>query len=158
MAWRKHAGKLPAPLREFVEAEWPPVPGECLGHYTCRSALETGDCRPRDGEYCGQACYEALARDHGTEALANAKAADAFTRFHQARLNWFGEGTEGWMDEFCDGDRHHEIRYAHIRNAQLTPGLPGLEKGSFASGEYSLRCRRHGHDRHRKNRRSERCN
>src|SRR5258707_4496934 len=41
------------------------------------------------------------------------------------------------MDEFCDGDRHYEIRYAHIRNPQLTPVLPGLEKGSFASGEYS---------------------
>lgn len=34
MAWRKHAEIFPAPLREFREPEWPPVPGECLGAYT----------------------------------------------------------------------------------------------------------------------------
>ena len=36
MAWRKAADPFPAPLQRFREADWPPVPGECLGHYSCR--------------------------------------------------------------------------------------------------------------------------
>ena len=105
MAWRKHASKLPAPLQEFREAEWPPVDGECLGHYTCRGNGYGTDCVPRYGEYCGQLCYEALARDYPDqpEILTRAKASDAFTRFHQARLSWFGEGTDEWLTEFCEG-------------------------------------------------------
>jgi hypothetical protein len=123
VAWRKRTDRFPAPLREFREEDWPRVPGECLGHYTCRSPLEGGDCAPPPGSYCGQACYEMLARDHGTEALANAKRADAFTRYHQARLAWLGEYSPEWITEFYEGDEHHAIRYAHIRDQGRDHGM-----------------------------------
>jgi hypothetical protein len=64
VAWRKAADPFPAPLRCFREADWPPVPGECLGHYTCRRNGYGGDCGPRPGEPCGQACYAMLAREY----------------------------------------------------------------------------------------------
>jgi hypothetical protein len=118
MAWRKAPGDaFPAPLRVFREAEWPPVEGECLGHYGCRGEGYDGDCVPREGEFCAQACYEMLARDHPDrpEVLAAAKSADAFTRYHQARLAWLGEDHPDWIGEFFDGDRHGEIRYAPFR-------------------------------------------
>lgn len=72
---------------------------------------------PRPGEFCGQACYELLAREcpDRPEVLAAAKRADAFTRYHQARLNWLGEDHPGWLGEFFDGDCHDEIRYAPLR-------------------------------------------
>jgi len=117
MAWRKAADPFPAPLRCFREADWPPVPGECLEHYSCRGNGYEGDCVPRPGEPCGAACYAMLARDYldRPEVLAAAQRADAFTRYHQARLSWLGEDHPGWIEEFFDGDRHGEIRYAPFR-------------------------------------------
>ena len=120
MAWRKAgADPFPAPLRCFREEDWPPVEGECLGHYACRGEGYGADCVPRAGEFCGQVCYGVLARDYldRPEVLAAAKRADAFTRYHQARLSWLGEDHPGYADEFIDGDRHGEIRYAPFRES-----------------------------------------
>lgn len=119
----KAADLFPAPLREFREADWPPVEGECLRHYGCRgngySDAEGRNvpCVPRPGEPCGQLCYERLALECADrpEVLAAAKAADAYTRYHEARLNWLGEDHPGWIDEWLDNDRHAEIRYAPFR-------------------------------------------
>jgi hypothetical protein len=47
--------------------------------------------------------------------LAAARRADAFSRYHRARLNWLGEDHPRWLEEFLDGDRHDEIRYAPFR-------------------------------------------
>jgi hypothetical protein len=117
VAWRKQSDPFPAPLRAFRESEWPPADGECLGHYACRADGYAADCAPRPGESCGQACYESLAREYPErpEVLAAARSADAFTRFHQARLNWLGEDSPEWITEFFDGDRHDQIRYAPFR-------------------------------------------
>ncbi len=115
---RRRQDPFPAPLREFVASEWPPVEGECLGHYACRGRGYEEDCVPRPGEFCGQACYEHLAAEYPDrpEMLAAAKRADAFTRYHAARLGWLGEDRPGWFAEFLDGcGRHHEIRYAPVR-------------------------------------------
>jgi hypothetical protein len=49
------------------------------------------------------------------DRLAAARRADAFTRFHQARLAWLGEDHPEYVAELFDGDRHHEIRYATSR-------------------------------------------
>jgi hypothetical protein len=54
---------FPGPLAEFAAEDWPPVEGECLGHYACRGEGYEAACAPRPGEFCGQACYESLARD-----------------------------------------------------------------------------------------------
>jgi hypothetical protein len=64
MAWRKPRDPFPAPLQQFIESEWPPIPGECLGRYACNHGSGyTEDCAPRPGEFCGQLHYEMLARD-----------------------------------------------------------------------------------------------
>jgi hypothetical protein len=115
MAWRKVADPFPAPLREFREQDWPPVPGEHLGHYWCCSPAPDPASEP--GEACGDRCYAMLAAGYPDrpEVLAAARRADAFTRYHRARLNWLGEDHPGWIDEFLHGDRHHEIRHAPFR-------------------------------------------
>jgi hypothetical protein len=99
-------------LQEFREADWPQVPGECLGHYSCRGEGYSADCVPRPGEFCGQLCYEHLAADYPgqPDILVRAKAADAYTRFHRARLAWVKGDDEAWMTEFLSS-RYHEIRY-----------------------------------------------
>ena len=114
--WKRDEGPFPAPLREFVESEWPPVEGECLGHYACRGEGYGTDCVPRTAEYCGQLHYEHLAADYPDrpELLARALAADRYTRFHQARLAWVKDDDELWMQEFCSS-RDHEIRYGRPR-------------------------------------------
>jgi hypothetical protein len=126
MAWRKTARDLfPAPLRQFREADWPPVEGECLEHYSgCHADGYEAACVPPPGQSCGQACYEMLARDYPgqPEVLAAAKRADAFTRYHQARLSWLGEDHPDYLEEFFDGDRHGEIRYAPFRAGREAPG------------------------------------
>jgi hypothetical protein len=95
---------FPTPLQKFIESEWPPVEAECLTHYACRGRGYTEDCVPRPGEFCGQLCYESLARDYPDrpELLARAKLADAFERFHQARLNWLGKDHPLYMEEFLN--------------------------------------------------------
>lgn len=116
MAWRRGTEeKFPPRLREFREEDWPPVPGECLGHYSGCGEL---GCR----EFCGQACYEHLARDYPDrpEMLANARRADAFTRYHQTRLAFLGEDHPDWLTEYFENDLHEDIRYAHVRG----PGGP----------------------------------
>lgn len=113
MAWRRRRedGRFPAPLREFREQEWPPVPGECLEHYGCQGEGYGRPCVPRPGEFCGQLHYEMLARDH-PEKLAAAKASDAYVRFNQARLSWLGEDDPGWMEEWLAGQGEADaIRY-----------------------------------------------
>jgi hypothetical protein len=116
MAWRKErADVFPVPLRVFREQDWPPVPGECLEHYACRADGYENDCAPLPGVPCGQACYELLARDYPDrpEVLAAAKRADAYTRYHRARLNWLGEDADGYVDEMIAGwNTDSEIRYA----------------------------------------------
>src|SRR5438876_81997 len=103
---------FPGPLQQFREQDWPPVEGECLGHYSCRGQGYWGDCVPREGEPCGQRCYEHLAAEYPgePEKLARARAADAYTRFHQARLAWVQGDEEAWMAEFLSS-RDFEIRY-----------------------------------------------
>lgn len=115
MAWRKVADPFPAPLREFREQDWPPASGEHLGHYWCCGPAP--DPAPEPGKACGDRGYAMLAAEYPDrpEVVAAARRADAFTRFHQARLTWLGEDHPGWIGEFFDGDRHHEIRYAPFR-------------------------------------------
>jgi hypothetical protein len=119
MAWRKPVPDLfPAPLREFREAEWPPVEGECLGHYSCRADGYSFECAPREGVPCGQACYDHLALEYAErpEVLAAVLRADAYTRFHEARLSWLGKDSDGYVDEMIEGFQVHErIRYAPFR-------------------------------------------
>lgn len=117
MAWRRgHEDQFPAPLREFREEDWPRVPGEHLGHYWCCGPAP--EPAPEPGEYCGQRCYESLARDYPDrpELLERAKLSDAYERFHQARLNWLGEDHPLWLEEFLEGGGvRHEIRYGKDR-------------------------------------------
>jgi hypothetical protein len=118
MAWRKQGpDPVPAPLRRFREEDWPPVPGECLEHYSCRANGYEQDCAPRPGEPCGQACYEHLAAEFPgrPEVLAAARRADAYTRFSLARQAWLGEGSDGYLEEVFDATAD-EIRYAPFRN------------------------------------------
>ena len=91
-----------------------------MGNYACRGRGYEEDCTPRDGESCAELCYERLAaRCPGRpEALAPAaKRADAFTRYHRARLSWLGPDHPLYLDEFLDGDRPDGIRYAPFRSA-----------------------------------------
>ena len=114
MAWRKREDPFPGPLREFIESEWPPVPGECLTHYGCHGAGYAADCCPRPGEYCGQLCYESLERDFADrpEMLERAKLSDAYERFHRARLSWLGEDHPLWFEEFLNASGvRHAMRY-----------------------------------------------
>ena len=116
MRRRKRAGDLfPPRLREFREEDWPPVPGEHLGHYWCCGPYPDPPVEP--GEACGDRCYAMLAAGYPDrpEVLAAAKRADAFTRYHKARIAWLGEDTPAAIDEWLDNDRHHEIRYAPFR-------------------------------------------
>lgn len=114
--WKRDDDPFPAPLREFVESEWPPMPGECLGHYACRGQGYSTDCVPRDGEFCAQRCYEHLAADYPDQPdiLVRARASDAYKRFHQARLAWVKGDDEAWMAEFLSS-RFHQIRYGRPR-------------------------------------------
>ena len=117
---RKRGDLFPDGLREFREAEWPLADGECLGHYACRALGYELACVPRPGEFCGQRCYEMLARDYPDrpEVLAAAKRGDAYERFHQARLEWLGEDHPGWLDEFINGFQAGDgIRYAPFRDS-----------------------------------------
>ncbi len=117
--WKRDEGPFPAPLREFVESEWPQIEGECLGHYACHGEGYGADCCPRPGEYCGQLHYEALARDYPDrpEMLERAKLGDSYERFHRARLNWLGEDHPLWMEEFLDGSGvRYRLRYGKGRN------------------------------------------
>ena len=52
------------------------------------------------------------------EALASAKRADAFTRYHQARVNWLGPDTPEGIEEFYEGGAEGDaIRYARVRGS-----------------------------------------
>ena len=116
MAWRKTADPFPAPLRVFREELWPPVPGEHLGHYWCCGP--SPDPVPEPGEVCGERCYALLACKYQDrpEVVAAAKASDAYTRFHGARLSWLAEDIGGYLDEMIAGWREHDrIRYAPFR-------------------------------------------
>jgi hypothetical protein len=123
VAWRKPAkDPFPGPLREFREEDWPPAEGECLGHYGGCDRWYGGatGCAPPGGP-CGQPCYEKLAAGYPDrpEVLAAVLAADAFTRYHRARLNWLGEDHPGYVDEFIEGCRRDdEIRYAPFRESR----------------------------------------
>jgi hypothetical protein len=109
MAWRRPRDPFPAPLQTFIESEWEPVPGECLGRYACHGAGYTAGCVPRDGEFCGQLHYEMLARDY-PDLLPRARRIDAFTRWKAARCGWLGEGNPGWAEEmFLGAPWEHEI-------------------------------------------------
>jgi len=88
---------FPAPLREFVEAEWPPVEGECLGIYACRGEGYGAPCVSLDGP-CGHRCYAMLADPW---QVAQARRRDALVRYRAARLAWLGEDHPAWLDEFC---------------------------------------------------------
>ncbi len=120
---RKAADPFPAPLREFVESEWPRLPGECLGIFGCHGEGYGADCVPRPGEWCGQLYYEALARDCPGRpgVLAAAVRADAYIRWKEARLSWLGEDHPGWLGEFLDS-AEHEIRYAPFRDGRQDDG------------------------------------
>jgi hypothetical protein len=114
VARRKDANPFPPPLNEFREEDWPPVEGECLGHYACRGLGYGVECVPRLGEYCGQLHYEMLTRDHPDDPgmLARAKRADAWTRFRQAQLAHLGEDHPLYFDLFIDTfHAYEEIRY-----------------------------------------------
>jgi hypothetical protein len=101
MAWRKRAEMFPGPLREFREAEWPPVEGECLGMYACRGLGYESACVSLDGP-CGWRFYAAPHAEGIAEAQ---RSREALTRFRQARMSWLagavGEDHPLWLDEFC---------------------------------------------------------
>ena len=121
---RERGPGWPPHLAGFREEDWPQVPGECLVHYACADAWDRPPCVPREGEFCGQRCYETLARDYldRPEVLAAAKTSDAYERFHQARLAWLGEDHPGYLDEFIGGFQAYErIRYEPFRKDRL-PG------------------------------------
>ena len=88
-----------------------------MGHYWCCGPAP--DPAPEPGEACGDRCYAMLAAGYPDrpEVLAAVRRADAFTRYHQARLAWLGEDHPGWLGEFLDGDRHNEIRYAPFQGS-----------------------------------------
>lgn len=90
---------IPAALRQFTEAAWPPVPGECLGRFACRGGGYEADCAPRPGETCGQSFYAAL----GPAELEAACRTDAVYRWRQARMACLGEDDPAWLDEFIAG-------------------------------------------------------
>ena len=115
MAWRRYEDPFPAPLREFVESEWPRLPAECLGSFGCHGQGYEVDCQPRAGEYCGERSYEMIERDHPGDAsmLARWLRADAYKRWHQARLGWVKDDPDAWMDEFCSS-QEHRIRYGRL--------------------------------------------
>ncbi len=103
----------PPHLREFREQDWPPQEGECLGHYTCHQLGYGVPCISLDGP-CGWKNYEMLARDYPDQPdmLARAKRADAWTRFHQARLAFLGEDHPRWLTEWIEGfGTYEQIRY-----------------------------------------------
>lgn len=83
--WRKVRDSFPSPLAEFVAAEWPPVEGECLEHYTCRERGYDEACVSLDGP-CGWRFYAA----YPGHAEAQQER-DARTRWRRARLSWLGE-------------------------------------------------------------------
>lgn len=87
---------FPAPLREFVPEEWGPVPGECLGHYSCRFGGYEQECVPRPGEPCGARFYEAVT---DPERVAAQRVRDARVRWRKARLAWLGPGHPDYADE-----------------------------------------------------------
>jgi hypothetical protein len=123
MAWRREEpDPFPAPLREFVESEWPPVEAECLQHYGCDFGTDYSTaCAPRPGEFCGQLHYEALSRDYPDrpDMLDRAKCADAYTRFRQARLNWLGEDHPLYLVEWvARPGEEHAIRYGRAPGRQ----------------------------------------
>jgi hypothetical protein len=101
-----------------VESEWPPVEGECLGHYGCNYGTGyTAPCSPRQGEFCGELHYAMVARDH-PHLLAATLAADACMRWRLARLNWLGEDHPDWLAEYCGppAELEHQIRYGKGRD------------------------------------------
>ncbi len=85
---RRRQDPVPAPLREFVPGEWPPVENECMGHYSCRGLGYEEPCVPRPGEPCGARFYEAVT---DPERVAAQRVRDARVRWRQARLSWLGE-------------------------------------------------------------------
>jgi len=130
MAWRRPRDPFPGPLAEFHEEDWPPVEGECLGHYACDyGSGYTAPCAPRPGEHCGQLHHEMLARDYPgrPDVLARAARIDAFRRWKAARLGWLGEGSRGWAEEFFMGaPGEHEVCYGP---------LPGARPGDDAAAQ-----------------------
>lgn len=116
---RREDERFPGPLREFIEDEWPPVPGECLGIFSCHGNGYRSECVPRPGEECGGAYRAGLARDyaHRPEVLAAALRADACIRWKAARLNWLGKDHPGWLEEFIE-DSQAQIRYAPFRGEE----------------------------------------
>lgn len=99
MAWRKSpADALPGPLLEFREADWPPVPGECLEVYTCRADGYEARCAPGP-EGCGAAFLASL---DDPRQVAEWRRRHAQRRWRQARMSWLGEGHPGWLDEWLD--------------------------------------------------------
>jgi hypothetical protein len=104
---------FPPHLREFTEEDWPPVEGECLRHYACRDLGYAVECVSIDRP-CGWRNYAMLQRDYPDQPdmLVRARRADAWTRFHQARLAHLGEDHPLYFDEFLDGFSEYEtIRY-----------------------------------------------
>jgi hypothetical protein len=108
--------RFPAPLREFREEDWPPLPGECLDLFSCLGSGYDAPCVPRPGESCGQLYREELARDGRPEVLAAARTADALNRFRRARLCWLGEDHPDYVTELVEGWQAEEsARYAPFR-------------------------------------------
>lgn len=97
MARHRAQDVFPGPLREFPEAGWPPVPGECLGHYGCRAAGYGAVCVPQAGQACGDAHYASLAEPG---QAVQARRRDARVRWRLARMSWLGEDHPAWLDEF----------------------------------------------------------
>lgn len=97
MARHRAQDVFPAPLREFREEDWPPIPGECLGCYGCLGWAwgYEGECRPPLGEACGDRCYAAF-----PDQAADRRRRDALHRWRTARMGWLGEDHPAWIDEF----------------------------------------------------------
>lgn len=80
------------PLREFVEADWPPAPGEVMDGCAC------GYCVARFGSGHESGGYV----DIEPEYAAVWRTRDAFRRFRAARLAFLGEDHPQYRNEWLD--------------------------------------------------------
>ncbi len=85
-------------MREFGEAEWGPVEGECLGRFACRAVRGEwgGECVPPPGEACGDHFYAACPPGR----VAAERRADAVYRWRMARMSYLGEDHPAWLAEW----------------------------------------------------------
>lgn len=94
--WLDRGARAPARLMRFDPAQWPPVPGECLGRFACRGEGYGAPCVPVPGEECGDRFYFRHVPPERAEAE---RRTDAVYRWRQARLAWLGKDHPAYAEE-----------------------------------------------------------